>query len=93
MSPKPKAYQGKALDAQRVERDCIIKVQVAQMGFGAGKLLLIYDEQDTFKVQVEDALLLKRMRGAPKAYFYARVTTTKGIASFLVTDDAPEQDW
>jgi hypothetical protein len=47
----------------------IVKVQVAIGGQGAGSLLLVYNQDRSINVQLEDPVLLQEMGNDVKAFF------------------------
>ena len=67
----------------------IVKVQVAQMGHGKGRLLLIYDEERTFTLQCESRDVLRLMKGRAKAYFHSEIVGK----NVQINHEAKGQDW
>lgn len=71
----------------------IVKVQVALVGHGAGRLLLIYDEERTFNLQCENPDVLKLLKRRPKAYFDAEIVSTDDGNKIQINGEVEEQDW
>lgn len=71
----------------------IVKVQVAQSGHGAGKLLLIYDESRDVTLQCESPDVLKLMKGRPKAFFHAEIVSTDDGHKIRIDREAKARDW
>ena len=74
-------------EADKREGFVIVKVQLPQAG--ADDLALVYEYARANRRFVPVATVADRMRGRPKAYFYAKA----GADPLVLGDEAPEQAW
>lgn len=71
----------------------IVKVQVALGGFGAGRLLLIYNEARDFRLECESPDVLAMMKGRTRAFFHAEIVSTDDGHKIAIDREAKNQDW
>lgn len=72
----------------------IMKAQLALGGYGAGKRVLLYNEDRRVMFQTQDPEIVKRMNHRAKVFFHAHVTFSEKEGYVIELEaEAPDQDW